>query len=411
MSDLTFLNSLDEEQRANLDKVINSAIANGVDPRLAASLAFTESGLRQMKGKDVLTGGAGEIGLMQIKPNTAKLVGFDADQIKQTDQNIEAGMKYLKQSIDKFKDPVLGAIGYNAGPDHKFFTTNGEVPPPQQSVNYVNTIQQYGGFIPTLSEEKKADDVEFGPLPKTEVKPASEEDFRTQQAAMLGAGAGAAIGTVQKGFQTPLSGSSGAPMGGSGGPSGGTAGEKWAQKVTGYVKPGVQTVTEAATDYRRAMPQGKVSGPLAKRFGVAAPGEPAGLVDRLIERQNRVPTTGQNIRSGLQQIGGTIARAPIISGALAGAGIAGGAQEAQTRFANKDNVGGGIAAVGALGSGMSLIPTMPTRVLGAGLATASPAALMVLDKMREMQKQPKVPPSPEELETAKRAAFGIYPRP
>jgi hypothetical protein len=159
------------------------------------------------------------------------------------------------------------------------------------------------------------------------------------------------------------------------------------------------------------MPQGTVSGPLAKRLGVAAPGEPAGLVDRLIERQNRVPTTGQNIRSGLQQIGGTIARAPIISGALAGAGIAGGAQEAQTRFANKDNVGGGIAAVGALGSGMSLIPTMPTRVLGAGLATASPAALMVLDKMREMQKQPKVPPSPEELETAKRAAFGIYPRP
>lgn len=420
MSDLTFLDSLDEEQRANLNKVIDSAVANGVDPRLAASLAYTESKLRQMKGKDVLMGGAGEVGIMQIKPNTAKLVGFDADQIKQTDQNIDAGMKYLKQSLDKFKDPVLGAIGYNAGPDHKFFTSGGEAPPPDQSVNYVNQIQLYGGFTPTVSDEKaeesnRGDFNEFGPLPKAEVTPASEEDFRTQQAAMMGAGAGAGVGTLQKGYQATVGGpSGGAPAGG---PAGGTAGEKWAQKVTGYVKPGVQTVTEAATDYRRAMPQGKVSGPLAKRFGVAAPGEPAGLVDRLIERQNRpppvapVPTTGQNVRAGLQQFGGAMARSPIVSGALAGAGAAGGAQEAQTRFANKDTLGGGIAAAGAIGSGMSMIPTLPTRVLGTGLAMSSPAALMVLDKMREAQKQPKVPPSPEELETAKRAAFGMYPRP
>ena len=415
MADLTFLDALDEEQRNNLNKVIDSAVANGVDPRLAASLAYTESKLRQMKGKDVLMGGAGEVGIMQIKPNTAKLVGFDAEQIKQTDQNIDAGMKYLKQSLDKFKDPVLGAIGYNAGPDHKFFTSGGEAPPPDQSIDYVNKIQLFGGFDPTITEQKSTDVDEFGPLPKKEVTPASEEDFRTEQAALMGGAAGAAAGTVQKGLQATFGAPAGTPA--TGGPAGGTAGEKWAQKVTGYVKPGVQTVTEAATDYRRAMPQGKVSGPLAKRFGVPAPGEPASIVDRLIERQNRpppappVPTTGQNVRAGLQQFGGALARSPIIGGALAGAGTAGGAQEAQKRFAGGDKIGGGLAAMGSAGSAMSMIPTLPTRVLGTGMAVTSPAALMVLDKMREMQKQPNVPPSPQELEAAKKAAFGMYPRP
>lgn len=412
MSDLTFLDSLDEEQRANLNKVIDSAVANGVDPRLAASLAFTESKLRQMKGKDVLTGGAGEVGIMQIKPNTAKLVGFDANQIKQTDQNIEAGMKYLKQSLDKFKDPVLGAIGYNAGPDHKFFTSGGEAPPPDQSVNYVNTIQGFGGFDPTISDQKTADVDEFGSLPKPPVTPASEEDFRTQQAATLGGTIGALSGAASKGYGAVFGGTpdtSGAA--GAGGKFGGnTPGEKWAQKVTGYVKPGVQTVTEAATDYQRAMPQGKVSGPLAKKWGVAAPGEPASIIDRTLARSAPPPplSAGQQIRQGVQKVGGALMRSPIVGGALAGAGMAGGAQEALTRYNAGDKTGAAIAGAGALGGAASLIPTIPTKILGTGLAMASPAALMVLDKMRE-PRAPSKPATQEELEAARQPSF--YPRP
>ena len=136
--DLPFIGSLDEEQRANLSRVIDAANRYGVNPRLAAALAFTESELRQMKGDKVVRGGAGEIGIMQIKPGTGKLLGYELKQLEDPQTNIDAGMRYLRQSIDKFGDPVLGAVGYNAGPDHPFFKGKGD--PPAQSVDYVNRI-------------------------------------------------------------------------------------------------------------------------------------------------------------------------------------------------------------------------------------------------------------------------------
>ena len=77
MADFAFIDKLDSEQLQNLNKIIDKAQASGVDPRLAVTLAFSESGLRQNK-----IGDAGEIGIMQIKSSTAKLVGFEQKQIK-----------------------------------------------------------------------------------------------------------------------------------------------------------------------------------------------------------------------------------------------------------------------------------------------------------------------------------------
>lgn len=71
MGQLSFIDNLDDEQLDNFNKIVDKAKVTGVDPRLAVALAFNESGLRQNK-----IGDAGEIGIMQIKPSTAKLVGF-----------------------------------------------------------------------------------------------------------------------------------------------------------------------------------------------------------------------------------------------------------------------------------------------------------------------------------------------
>ena len=105
-------------------------------------------------------------------------------------------------------------------------------------------------------------------------------------------------------------------------------------------------------------------------------------------------------------IGGALLNSPPVRGALAGAGVAGLGQEAVSRSRAGDPVGAGIAGVGAVGSALSLVPHPMTRGIGTSLSMASPAALMVLDKMRRESQTPQPPPTSQELETAGKPYFG-----
>lgn len=378
MGQLSFIDSLDDEQLDNFNKIVDKAKVSGVDPRLAVALAFSESGLRQNK-----IGDAGEIGIMQIKPSTAKLVGFEKKQIMEADANIDAGLKYLKQNIDRFKDPVLGAMAYNTGPDHPFFHDKGE--PSEQGLAYVNKIQALGGFTPTPTKEEEAEaEAATSGEAGDKKTPASEEDYRKLQAAGLGAAAGTAIGATEKGAMAILDklGNRVAPVS----PGGVTSGEKWSKNWAGQDRPGVKSVPEAAAAYNRSKGQGLVTGEITKKFGPAAPPQPGVFTGGRLAGMtppSPPPTTRQAIKSGLQAVGNVMARSPVITGALAGAGAGYGAQEASERYQKQDKLGAGIAAAGAAGNAMSMIPTLPTRVIGGGLAMASPAALMLLDRMRK----------------------------
>ena len=376
MDQLSFIDKLDDEQLDNFNKIVDKAIVIGIDPRLAVSLAFNESGLRQNK-----VGDAGEIGIMQIKPSTAKLIGFDEKQIKSLDSNIDAGLTYLKQNIDRFKDPVLGAMAYNTGPDHPFFHGKGE--PSEQGLSYVNKIQALGGFVPTPTqdtEETTADNKGGKPPPP----PASEEDYRALKAAGLGAAAGTAIGTAEKGAMAILDrlGNKVAPAA----PGGATSGEKWSANWAGQERPGVKSVPEAAAAYQRSKGQGPVTSEITKKFGPSAPPQPGVFTGGRLAGMappTPAPTTGQAIKSGLQTVGNVMARSPVVTGALAGAGAGYSAQEAMDRRSKGDTAGMAIAGLGAAGNVASMIPTLPTRIIGGGLAMASPAALVLLDRMRK----------------------------
>lgn len=375
MDQLSFIDKLDDEQLDNFNKIVDKAIVIGIDPRLAVSLAFNESGLRQNK-----VGDAGEIGIMQIKPSTAKLVGFDEKQIKSLDSNIDAGLTYLKQNIERFKDPVLGAMAYNTGPDHPFFHGKGD--PSEQGLSYVNKIQALGGFVPTPTQdtEETTADNKGGPPPP----PASEEDYRALKAAGLGAAAGTAIGATEKGAMAILDrlGNKVAPAA----PGGVTSGEKWSANWAGQERPGVKSVPEAAAAYQRSKGQGPVTGEITKKFGPAATPQPGVFTGGRLAGMappTPTPTTGQAIKAGLQTAGNVMARSPVITGALAGAGAGYGAQETMARRSKGDTAGMAIAGLGAAGNVASMIPTLPTRVIGGGLAMASPAALVLLDRMRK----------------------------
>lgn len=89
------------------------AASYGVPVSLAKAVIKIESNYRPN-----LVGGAGEIGLMQIKPATARMMGYtgSAKGLFDPDTNIKYGMKYLAMARDLGGGTTCGTIlKYNAG--------------------------------------------------------------------------------------------------------------------------------------------------------------------------------------------------------------------------------------------------------------------------------------------------------
>jgi soluble lytic murein transglycosylase-like protein len=88
--------------------LISAAQAEGVDPRLALEVAIQESGLKQNKVSP-----KGAIGVMQLMPATAALLGVDPRNLA---ENIQGGVRYLKQQLSRFGDTAEALAAYNWGP-------------------------------------------------------------------------------------------------------------------------------------------------------------------------------------------------------------------------------------------------------------------------------------------------------
>ena len=76
------------------------------DPLLLAAQGFQESGLDQSKRNP-----GGAVGIMQLRPETARDPSVDIRGIDRVENNIEAGAKYLRHLIDVyFADPGHGRV-------------------------------------------------------------------------------------------------------------------------------------------------------------------------------------------------------------------------------------------------------------------------------------------------------------
>ena len=149
---MEFLKNLSGDQKRIGLLVVERAEQMGVDPNLALALAFQESSLDPRKVSD-----AGAIGVMQVLPSTAEMLGYSGKDLRDTNTNIDIGLKYLKQGIDKFSDPMLAVAGYHSGMDHKFFTDPDNNPLPEQTRNHVKRVLDLGGFsLPSREDESEA---------------------------------------------------------------------------------------------------------------------------------------------------------------------------------------------------------------------------------------------------------------
>lgn len=113
------------------DLIRRAAEKYGIDPRLVAAIAETES-----NGNQHAISPVGAIGVMQLMPGTAAALGVNPYDKA---QNIEGGAKYLSQMLDTFGGDVRRAVAaYNAGPGavQKY----GGIPPYAETQNYVRKV-------------------------------------------------------------------------------------------------------------------------------------------------------------------------------------------------------------------------------------------------------------------------------
>lgn len=106
----------------------------GLDPHLLKAMAKVESNFNPYAVSP-----KGAMGIMQLIPSTAELVGvknpFDPVE------NIYGGAKYFRYLLDEFKDLNLSLAAYNAGPE-KVRIYKG-IPPISETQNYVRSVLYY----------------------------------------------------------------------------------------------------------------------------------------------------------------------------------------------------------------------------------------------------------------------------
>ncbi len=101
------------------DYIYSAAKHNDIDPALLFAITRQESAFIPTAKSPV-----GALGLMQIMPNTGKLIAkvtretlHSAHDLLKPDKNIRFGSKYVRMMLDQHQqNPALAAASYNAGP-------------------------------------------------------------------------------------------------------------------------------------------------------------------------------------------------------------------------------------------------------------------------------------------------------
>ncbi len=121
--------------RAKFDEIFEEVSRKfNLDPHLLRAVAKVESNFNP-----TAVSPKGAMGIMQLIPSTARLVGVNNpfDPV----ENIYGGAKYLRMLLDEFGDLKLSLAAYNAGP--LAVKTYGGIPPYPETINYVRNVLYY----------------------------------------------------------------------------------------------------------------------------------------------------------------------------------------------------------------------------------------------------------------------------
>lgn len=146
-------------------EILAAAASTGLSPALIRAVIQVES-----NGDSLAISARGAVGLMQLEPATAKLVGV-ADPLDPA-QNILGGARYLRSLLDRYQrrfsscvhgvlpapclDPlVLALAAYNAGP--ATVDRYGGIPPYPETQGYVvKVLGQYAADLRMETQDRPA---------------------------------------------------------------------------------------------------------------------------------------------------------------------------------------------------------------------------------------------------------------
>jgi hypothetical protein len=187
-------NDLSVDQKAIANKIFDEAERQGVDANLMLSIAHIENRFN--------TGASpkGALGPMQLMPGTAKDLNVDPNDI---DQNIAGGITYYKQMLDKYKDPYVAGIAYNAGPGvaDNFLKTDDLNDLPLETKNYIEQLDRLYKVPGAVAQEE-----DVGDIPEITIIPTTptEENNDLRNKAIAGTITGAIAAKANEGTRQKM---------------------------------------------------------------------------------------------------------------------------------------------------------------------------------------------------------------
>ncbi|GEM_PF-3431257 len=120
------------------EMIVSKATNNNIDPDLLLAIAKVESDFNPNVVSD-----AGAIGLMQVKPETARRFGIDRSSLYDPERNLEASIRYLKFLKRRFRKKSLVIASYYGGENS---IKNNRIVD-ERSLNYLRSIVKWEKYF------------------------------------------------------------------------------------------------------------------------------------------------------------------------------------------------------------------------------------------------------------------------